>query len=302
MTITNAGIEYTLPTVLLLQESGLGTSEYAGRTAYDSFDKSENSDIINLNRTVSDTNHIGSVRSDKLIEFYKNGCDINKTIIGINNIPHSDLLDSLAWVHHHHSVLEHCNLTYLIKGISRGVLQELVRHRIASYTVRSTRYTMQSILNAFIASYSNSQDRLIFRGLVPNFSVFSKDSVWFIYECEYVFSKLKQQLQVLGYEQFMELALSKDAHINGALEQTSSEAIFNALELSKPKRNVGDAFKHIVTDNWYTDLVMTMNLRSLKNFFELRDSGAAYFLIRELAKQMKLSTPDKYLNLIVKNN
>ncbi len=29
MTTTNAGIEYTLPTAHLLQESGLGTSEFA---------------------------------------------------------------------------------------------------------------------------------------------------------------------------------------------------------------------------------------------------------------------------------
>ncbi len=40
MTTTNAGIEYTLPQAYLLQDSGLGTSEYAGRTAYDSFEKS----------------------------------------------------------------------------------------------------------------------------------------------------------------------------------------------------------------------------------------------------------------------
>ena len=283
MTTTNAGIEYTLPTAHLLQHSGLGTSEYAGRTAYDSFDKSENEAIKTLNNSIKD---------DSVNNF---------EIYTTNHIESSELLTSLAWVHHHHSVLEHCNLTYLLKGVSRGVLQELVRHRIASYTVRSTRYTMQSILNAFIASYNKPQERLIFIGLVPNFSVFPKESVWFIHECEYIFSKLKNQLQILGYEQFMELSLSKDARTNGAITQLTSEAIFKALELSKQKRNVGDAFKHIVTDNWYTDVVMTMNLRSLKNFFELRDSGAAYFLIRELAKQMKLATPSKYLKLICKN-
>lgn len=287
MTTTNAGIEYTLPTAHLLQHSGLGTSEYAGRTAYDSFDKSENTCITDLDIIVSEN-------IDELEER-------EHRITLMNNIPSSELLTSLAWVHHHHSVLEHCNLTYLIKGVSRGVLQELVRHRIASYTVRSTRYTMQSILNAFIASYNKPQDSLIFRGLVPNFSVFPKESVWFIYECEYIFSKLKNQLQVLGYEQFMELSLSKDARTNGAVTQLTSETMFKALESSKPKRNVGDPFKHLVTDNWYTDLVMTMNLRSLKNFFELRDSGAAYFLIRELAKQMKLATPSKYLKLICKD-
>lgn len=160
---------------------------------------------------------------------------------------------------------------------------------------------MQSILNAFITSYGRQEERNIFRRLVPNFSVFPRESIWFVHECEYVFSKLKHQLQTLGYEEFLLLALSKDAKTNLSHQENLDVGyVFSTLENSKPKRNVGDAFKHIVTDNWYTDLVMTMNLRSLKNFFELRDSGAAYFLIKELAKQMKLATPDKYLNLIVK--
>ncbi len=43
---------------------------------------------------------------------------------------------------HHDSVLEHVVYTFTIDGISRALLQELVRHRIASYTVQSTRYTL----------------------------------------------------------------------------------------------------------------------------------------------------------------
>ena len=45
---------------------------------------------------------------------------------------------------------------------------------------------------------------------------------------------------------------------------------------------------------------MTINLRSLKNFFTLRDSASAYFQIQWLAQEMKKVTPDKYLDLIVK--
>jgi thymidylate synthase (FAD) len=284
MTTTNAGIEYTLPTAHLLQHSGLGTSEYAGRTAYDSFDKSENTNVKHINALLHHSIPI-----------------VSANINDLNSIEHSDLLDQLAWVHHHHSVLEHCNLTYLIKGVSRGVLQELVRHRIASYTVRSTRYTMQGILNAFIASYNHPRERYVFKALVPNFSIFNKESEWFTYECEYIFSKLKRQLQILGYAEFLQIALSKNAREQLEISNTAPEDVFSLLQAAKQKRNVGDAFKHIVTDNWYTDVVMTMNLRSLKNFFELRDSGAAYFLIRELAKQMKLATPSKYLKLICKD-
>ena len=41
----------------------------------------------------------------------------------------------------HYSVLEHLPLTFLIKDVSRVTEVQLVRHRIASYSIRSGRYT-----------------------------------------------------------------------------------------------------------------------------------------------------------------
>ena len=41
----------------------------------------------------------------------------------------------------HHSVLEHVSFTFLIEGISRVATHQLVRHRIASYSQQSHRYT-----------------------------------------------------------------------------------------------------------------------------------------------------------------
>lgn len=45
----------------------------------------------------------------------------------------------------HHSVLEHAVFTFDLSGFSRAVLQELARHRIASYSVQSTRYTLNRL-------------------------------------------------------------------------------------------------------------------------------------------------------------
>jgi thymidylate synthase (FAD) len=84
------------------------------------------------------------------------------------------------------------------------------------------------------------------------------------------------------------------------LHEGNSEALFEALQAGKKKKNVGDAFKHIITDNVKVDMVVTFNLRSLKNYLTLRDSGAAYFQIRWLAQEMMRVTPSKYLDLIVK--
>ena len=46
----------------------------------------------------------------------------------------------------HESILEHINLTYSIKGISRALLQELARHRHISLSVESTRHTLKKQL------------------------------------------------------------------------------------------------------------------------------------------------------------
>jgi len=44
----------------------------------------------------------------------------------------------------HTSLLEHVTFTWEIKHISRVVLAQLTRHRIASFTVRSQRYCDES--------------------------------------------------------------------------------------------------------------------------------------------------------------
>lgn len=46
----------------------------------------------------------------------------------------------------HESILEHINLTYSIKGISRALLQEVSRHRHISLSVESTRHTLRKLL------------------------------------------------------------------------------------------------------------------------------------------------------------
>ena len=40
----------------------------------------------------------------------------------------------------HESVLEHTKFTFLIEGVSRALLAQIIRHRIASFSVQSQRY------------------------------------------------------------------------------------------------------------------------------------------------------------------
>jgi thymidylate synthase (FAD) len=268
------GINYIKPQVTLLQESGLGVSETAARTCYDSFANSENEVIKFLGFTMPDEQMRGQ----------------------INAVEESSLLDDLAWTYFHHSILEHINLTYLIRKTSRGVLQEHARHRIQAISVRSTRYTMSSLINAFVAS---SGDKTFFIEKVEALDIFvTDDAAYNRIEISGMFEKLSYQQKMV--ENFNELAIAKSSL--DLLEQfeNDKEALYTALEAGKKKRNVGDAFKHIITDNIKVDMVVTFNLRSLKNYFTLRDSGAAYFQIRWLAQEMKKVTPKKYLDLIIK--
>jgi len=45
----------------------------------------------------------------------------------------------------HSSTLEHIVYSFYIQGVSRALLQELARHRIASLSVKSTRYTLKEL-------------------------------------------------------------------------------------------------------------------------------------------------------------
>ena len=76
-----------------------------------------------------------------------------------------DLIRRIIHKNKHESTIEHLHYNFEIDGISRGCLQELARHRIASYSVKSTRYTLKELLKAesfddfmgFLVSSGNNQ-------------------------------------------------------------------------------------------------------------------------------------------------
>ena len=271
--ITKYHIEYEKPKVTLLQESGLGVAEIAARTCYDSFENSENSCIRNA---------MSSMDTD-----------------AINAIDESALLSSLAWVHHHHSIIEHATLSFLIQGTSRGVLQEHARHRLQAISVRSTRYTMSSVINAFTASLESENGFAFFldKLLMLNLFVISNKDYLEI-EIRSIYDKF--MFQYKRNPDYLKDAVAKSSLPFIEQYKGNPQGLYEALECGKKKRNVGDGFKHIVSDNWKVDMVVTFNIRSLKNYFDLRDSGAAWFQIQWLAEEMKRVTPIKYLKLIDK--
>ena len=161
-------IAYEKPKVTLLQQSGLGVAEIAARTCYDSFENSENECVKNA----------------------MNDLDTD----AVNNIEDSDLLSNLAWVHHHHSIIEHATLSFLIQGTSRGVLQEHARHRLQAISVRSTRYTMSSVINAFVASLESEDGFTFFLATLLSLDLFViTDKEYLAIEIRAIYDKLMFQ-------------------------------------------------------------------------------------------------------------
>lgn len=293
MTHINAyGIKYKLPKVYLAHATPLFVSEFSARTCYNSFDKSEHESIKSIDAILGCEGDI----SQRLHDEFKHA------VTEINSAG-SELLHQLSHVYFHESTLEHVQLNFFIKDTSRGVLQELARHRIGvAFSVQSTRYTMSDLINRFllvdkfgVGGTESANDFFIKISALDLFVTTSKE--YNALEINSIYTKLIHQLHVLGRDKFYELSIAKSS-IEDFKNATTEDEALEILE-RKAKRNVGDPFKHIISDNFSVDLGFTMNLRALKNLFDLRLSGAAYWQIQLLAAEIYAQIPENYLTLVV---
>ena len=145
----------------------------------------------------------------------------------------------------HESVLEHMVFTFKITDISRACLQELARHRIASYSVKSTRYTLKELRD----TPDNELGKFLIEDIEPIVKSSSIESL----------KKIKMM-----------------------------------LNMSNPDM---DKIKYALPECYKTELVWTINLRSLRNFLKLRLSLKAHQEIRKLAYEIYA-----YLMLSLPNN
>jgi len=200
------------------------------------------------------------------------------------------LVDSLVNVHHHASIAEHCSVSYDIQT-TRGVLQELARHRIASFSVQSTRYTLSPIILSVRAAikYPELKQRV---QLMIEGHLETSCSTQSVISANFIFDSIAATQEHVPENVYM----SKEAQ---AITSTKTGAEYiSKLLVSKTKRNAGDSFKECIPDTLKVNLVLTMNARSLKNFMKLRRSGAAYFKIRELAQEMYDILPQAWKSIV----
>ncbi|MEO0292763.1 MAG: FAD-dependent thymidylate synthase [candidate division WOR-3 bacterium] len=155
----------------------------------------------------------------------------------------------------HTSIFEHCNYTFKIEGVSRALLQELVRHRMASYTVRSTRYTLKDLI----------KDEEI--GKAKSFNDYKK-----IVERYCVVPELPEKILKSFYK-------------------TTAQNLKSIFLFLNKYKIPNDIAKYLLPESFKTELVMSINVRSFRNFLQLRTSKNALWEIRKLAFLMYESIP-----------
>ena len=158
----------------------------------------------------------------------------------------------------HASPIEHASFTFAIEGVSRSLLAQITRHRIASYSVQSQRYVK---LKEGIFTYITPPE-------------IAKDPV--------AHEKYQKAMEDC-HKNYLELADALQArHTADLVAQGVSE---KEAKRRAEKMAIEDA-RYVLPNACETKMIVTMNARSLQNFFNLRCCNRAQWEIRALAEEM----------------
>ena len=185
-----------------------------------------------------------------------------------------DLINRVGNKFKHSSTLEHLSYTFYISGISRALLQELARHRMASLSVKSTRYTLKELKDEI--SFTNGMSMIELKEKYTN-----KDEV-------YNDSHMKRASKYLVWTDVL------------GVDFSSVVALEN-LRLMLVDGIANDKAKYCLPESYKTELTWTVNARSLQNFLTLRSGKSALWEIRDLAKMIFNTLPKDHKYLFEEN-
>ncbi len=163
-----------------------------------------------------------------------------------------DMLSDLG----HQSPIEHVSFTFGIEGISRACSHQLVRHRIASYSQKSQRYVSEADFEYIIP---------------PEIAENEQANAEFLKQMESLAQSYKKIADILTKkhtEEFVRQGVPED----------------RAFRLAEKKANEDARF--LLPNACETKIVVTMNARSLLNFFKLRCCNRAQWEIKAVADEM----------------
>lgn len=166
-----------------------------------------------------------------------------------------DFIDMLVSVGHE-SVMEHVSFTFGIEGISRACSHQLVRHRIASYSQKSQRYVNEN-----------------------EFEYITPPEIEQNPEAHKKFESIMNEI-TQSYSKIVTLLTEshKKKFIDDGMDEKSA--------VSKARKLANEDARFILPNACETKIVVTMNVRSLFNFFRHRCCNRAQWEIRAVANEM----------------
>ena len=156
----------------------------------------------------------------------------------------------------HQSPIEHAVFTFGIEGVSRALLAQITRHRIASFSVQSQRYVRLDD----------------FRYVVP-------PEIEAIPEAKEAFLASMEE----DAKRYLDLAHKLE---EGHTARLMAEGMPEKQARAKASKQANEDARFVLPNACETKMVVTMNARSLQNFFHLRCCNRAQWEIRELAEKM----------------
>jgi len=196
---------------------------------------------------------------EKLIAAAAKNCysaaDVDSVLDGLTPEKTDGFLQMLTELGHD-SPVEHASFTFAIEGVSRSLLAQLTRHRIASFSVQSQRYVREHGFEYVIQP-----------------------------EIEKIPAEKQAFLRAMEDDQrtYEELtAALLESHMK---ELTAQGVPEKEVRRRAEKMAIEDA-RYVLPNACTTRIVMTANARSLKNFFQLRCCNRAQWEIRALAEEM----------------
>jgi thymidylate synthase (FAD) len=174
-----------------------------------------------------------------------------------------DLVDRIGNKFKHASTLEHLTYYFKINDISRACLQELARHRMASYSIKSSRYTLKEL---------KDEDHFLNSCCITTDTV--ADADWHNNGLE----RAQDYLVFTGHD---------------SVDLASVLALDNLRDILL-SGEANDKAKFCMPESYKTEVAMTINARSLQNFLSLRSSSSALWEIQNLAQAMFDALPPEH--------
>ena len=181
--------------------------------------------------------------------------DIDSLSKKIDDKSASDFVNMLSEIGHE-SPMEHAFFTFAIEGVSRSLLAQITRHRIASFSVQSQRYVNGKNFD-FVVPPEIEEDNQI---------------------KEIFLNAMKKDLE--DYNKITEML--KNKHKEKLLKLGMDEKL---ADRKAEKMSIQDA-RFVLPNACSTKMILTMNARSLLNFFRLRCCNRAQWEINQLACEM----------------